>query len=650
MIIAKRGNPNKESVLKHFDKNYTEFYQKYFPEIREGKNVICPFHEESKPSLSICLTGEKAGLWNCFSCGAKGDVFSFYARTNGLDTNHQFPKVLDGIANEFGIGVVNIGPPPSIKTSSIETTTSTVKIRTLKERGISKKTAEYFEIQELPGIGRLSTMIQFPIHDKNGNKVNKKTHKGPQTSGAVAQLYPWEALGHDTVYVVNGEPSVWRACEAGYTNVVCGTCGEGTFSEAWTDEFADKTVRLVLDNDDPGRKGIMKIGKLLCGVAGKIEVVEWPQGWKEKGDVEDWLNEGKTLEDLDFTDWHPSELPSDDEELDLNSQRITEFMSEPKKVEWLIEPILPVDGRLILTGDAGVGKSTLALDLAISVARGKPWLGRHPSRRGKVLIVDEENGDMLLHDRLARQLKGHGVSPHEIDIEILSNNGIDLSRAEHINIFERKLKEIRPDVVIIDTFPTVFLVDENDSLAVRKALKPITNWIKELKCSFVILHHNRKPGANGRDTSNAFRGSTVFKAWPESLIDIKAFSSPEDGVTSVLLTHTKSRVSLPFAAHVVDFRNAESGGCTTVLAVAGPVVQQVSKTENGHKQFAAKMKEMGRLKRQDFLSTAGSTGISETTLGRIWSAAKSSGKYEIERDGKEVILVAKQRPPSVSPK
>jgi len=42
-----------------------------------GKKLrICPFHDDKDPSLS--LSNEK-GVFNCFGCGVKGNIITFYA-------------------------------------------------------------------------------------------------------------------------------------------------------------------------------------------------------------------------------------------------------------------------------------------------------------------------------------------------------------------------------------------------------------------------------------------------------------------------------------------------------------------------------------------------------------------------------------------
>lgn len=37
---------------------------------------ICPFHEDKNPSLSL---DNNKGIFNCFGCGVKGNIITFYA-------------------------------------------------------------------------------------------------------------------------------------------------------------------------------------------------------------------------------------------------------------------------------------------------------------------------------------------------------------------------------------------------------------------------------------------------------------------------------------------------------------------------------------------------------------------------------------------
>lgn len=48
----------------------------------EWKSALCPFHEDSKPSLRLRLD---TGAFRCMACGAHGgDVLAFHMKRHGL--------------------------------------------------------------------------------------------------------------------------------------------------------------------------------------------------------------------------------------------------------------------------------------------------------------------------------------------------------------------------------------------------------------------------------------------------------------------------------------------------------------------------------------------------------------------------------------
>lgn len=67
---------------------------------RSGSNLIacCPFHEDDSPSLSI---NEEKGLFHCFGCGAKGNLFDYVMKRMNLS----FPESVRFIAGRVGISV-----------------------------------------------------------------------------------------------------------------------------------------------------------------------------------------------------------------------------------------------------------------------------------------------------------------------------------------------------------------------------------------------------------------------------------------------------------------------------------------------------------------------------------------------------------------
>ena len=67
---------------------------------KSGKNytACCPFHSEKTPSFSV---NAAKGLYNCFGCGAGGDIFTFVMQIEGC----AFPEALRIVAQKSGIAM-----------------------------------------------------------------------------------------------------------------------------------------------------------------------------------------------------------------------------------------------------------------------------------------------------------------------------------------------------------------------------------------------------------------------------------------------------------------------------------------------------------------------------------------------------------------
>ena len=65
---------------------------------KSGVNLvgICPFHPDTKPSMSV---SRRKQMYNCFVCGHKGDVISFVQEHEHMS----FPEALSFLAKRVGI-------------------------------------------------------------------------------------------------------------------------------------------------------------------------------------------------------------------------------------------------------------------------------------------------------------------------------------------------------------------------------------------------------------------------------------------------------------------------------------------------------------------------------------------------------------------
>ncbi|MEJ8563274.1 CHC2 zinc finger domain-containing protein [Yoonia sp. GPGPB17] len=70
-----RENLDVSAVLSHYGFDVK-------PNGQDQVKICCPFHDDHKPSCGLNL---KKGVFNCFSCQAKGNILDFVARMEGFD-------------------------------------------------------------------------------------------------------------------------------------------------------------------------------------------------------------------------------------------------------------------------------------------------------------------------------------------------------------------------------------------------------------------------------------------------------------------------------------------------------------------------------------------------------------------------------------
>jgi len=169
------------------------------------------------------------------------------------------------------------------------------------------------------------------------------------------------------VWITEGEKDVETLRENGLV-ATCNPFGAGKWREEFNEHFKDKAVRIIPDNDAVGRQHALSVAKNLHGTASSIKIIELP-GLEEGGDVTDWFEKGGTTKELIEIVRQTSRWSGELEQRGLMS--IGELYSlRERKIDWLVEGMLPVGGLSILASPPKVGKTTLARFLAMCVAQG----------------------------------------------------------------------------------------------------------------------------------------------------------------------------------------------------------------------------------------------------------------------------------------
>lgn len=200
--------------------------------------------------------------------------------------------------------------------------------------------------------------------------------------------------------------------------------------------------------------------------------------------------------------------------------------------EWLIDQHFHKGTLSVLYGAPGSYKSFVALDMALSIAAGIPFLDSFDTTTGPVLyIAGEGSGGLKRRSMAWFGEKNDGEIPTAFG---LVRQRVDLSGTQHGIKDERKnnwkavLDSVRnshigiPSLVVIDTMARAFTGDENSSQDVGRFVE-VTDAIREdLGASVLVVHHT------GKDAGRGARGSSALLGAADSMFLVEKHASGAD--------------------------------------------------------------------------------------------------------------------------
>lgn len=219
-------------------------------------------------------------------------------------------------------------------------------------------------------------------------------------------------------------------------------------------------------------------------------------------------------------------LPSD---LIVNGKRVsvsgeTKAPATPRKVHvlrgcdiveepitWLWEGYLPKGKLVILAGDGGTGKSTLAFDLAARLTAGRAWPdGSRMKAPGNALIWSSEDDPA---DTIKPRLMAAEADHHRYGI-LQGEEGTAFDPArdlESLRAFVREEMKGYLSLLIIDPIVSAVTGDMHRSNDVRRSLQQFVDFAAEFDCCVLGITHFAKNTAGG-NVSQRVIGSQAFSA------------------------------------------------------------------------------------------------------------------------------------------
>lgn len=206
---------------------------------------------------------------------------------------------------------------------------------------------------------------------------------------------------------------------------------------------------------------------------------------------------------------------------------------QPQGFAWRDPSTIPprpwLYGRHLLRGQVsvtvapgGVGKSSLLLIEALSMAAGRAILGDWVAKPLTVWVYNLEDPRDELERRTIAAMIHHRVRPEEIGDRLYLNSGRDrglctavqarngaMIVAPEIEAICEAIQNLDADVVVIDPFVSSHRVQENDNGAIDMVAKEWARVAERCNCAIELVHHTRK--LNGENaTSEASRGAVAL--------------------------------------------------------------------------------------------------------------------------------------------
>jgi len=458
---------------------------------------------ERGDSLSVCIAGEKSGLWADFATGEAGDMLNLWQKAHGLSLKETLTEI------KGWLGIRSNSIQAAVKTDFKRPRAQNdvglspeVQDYLCTERKLSKAVLEAFKIQ---GQGR---DIIFPYW-RDGELLQVKHLKIDRPEGkkqirvekdCEPCLFGWQSFPTDTrtLTLTEGEIDAMSLFQYGIPALSLPFGGGIGQKQAWLEYEFDHLshfdeIYLCLDQDEVGQQTADHLTKRLGSHRCRIVTLPFK-------DANECLQKGISTTELQTCFNHASF--SDPDELKPASyfveEVIEDFYPTDKNSFGIILPwdkcrdkfSLKPDELSVITGVNGHGKSQLVGQVVL-----------HAMKQGKrVCIASLELKPKRLLQRLTRQA-GAISEPTEDYIRAIHdwyNSKLwvfDLvgtaKTSRLLEVFAYAHKRYGIDIFVIDSLMKCG-INEDDYNAQKQFIEALCDFKNEYSCHIILIVHPRK--------------------------------------------------------------------------------------------------------------------------------------------------------------
>lgn len=227
---------------------------------------------------------------------------------------------------------------------------------------------------------------------------------------------------------------------------------------------------------------------------------------------------------------------------------------------YIVDKFFATGSLNILYGPPAAMKSMLLADLCACVAGGREWLpGALPNGKGvaveqcPVYWIDLDNGTRRTDERIeavarARQLPDDAPFYYtSMPVPPLNMGDLDM-----MIYLKQTIRDLKAGVTVIDNLGLITGEIEENSAQMAMVMGYLRQIAEGTKTVMILIHHQRKGGANGGRAGDALRGHSSI----EASVDLALHVIREVGQDELTIRSTKTRgVDVPTVGALFNYQH-----------------------------------------------------------------------------------------------
>lgn len=270
-------------------------------------------------------------------------------------------------------------------------------------------------------------------------------------------------------------------------------------------------------------------------------------------------------------------------------------------ISWVVKHIVPAESIGMLFGASGTFKSFIALDFALHVVHGLPWMGRRTTK-GTVLYIAAEGGTGLWK-RVAAWHRSRRIHWDKADFYVVPC-ALDLRTDAWRVVEAAQAVGVSPSVVVVDTLSQTYAGEENSANEMAAYMRELGSRFRQLwHCAVLLIHHT------GHQVTERPRGSSAIRANLDFMFGV--FRDEKEMLAT--LTCSKQKEQDSFADATFQMTTHELGTDEDGDRITSLVARHLSNTDEVREAMAGESRA-GREGNNQLLLRLAENGMREADL------------------------------------